>query len=922
MVEFPSGTVTFLFTDIEESTYLWERHPKVMQSALRQHDTLIQAAAEEHGGIIVKHTGDGFYAVFSSPDQGLQAAVDAQRHLLHEEWDPAINAIRVRMGLHTGTAESRAGDYFGRTVNRAARICSAAHGGQILLSSTIQALAVDDLPAKLSLLDMGEHQLKGLINREHLYQLQAPDLPADFPPLQSTGAARINLPFQATPFLGREHHRAALFALLQRDDVRLVTLSGPGGTGKTRLSLAVAEDLLPVFSDGVAFIELASIDDPALVIRTIATELELKSSPRMSTKITLMHYLRDRQMLLVLDNFEQIVVAAPKVAELLAAPRLKILVTSREILRLRGEHEYPVPPLELPSEKRTMTAAVLAQNEAVALFHQRARAATPTFLLTEENAPVVTAICRRLDGLPLAIELAAARLRMMPPGAILSHLEQRLPFLKGGPRDAPARQRTIRDTINWSYNLLNETEKELFALLSVFVGGWTLDAAEAVCGEGAPLDVFEDMASLRDKSLIQQTIGVAGDTRFTMLETVREYASERLRASDGRDSALGRHARYYADVANEDPLERVRQLGPEAYGAQFLEDYDNMRAVMRRASDAEDATTILRTGAGNAFLWEYLSLDARVEGMTWMKRALKSDRDVDPLLRARALYTLADISLMIPGHSPEAEMYIQESLDICREHDNPEQVVASLNRMANINQWMGKYEVARTYYEEALMLAQKQDMLRLAAMITGNIGDLLNELGEDEQAREWTRQAVEQSIAAGEDGPAAFYATNSAALEMRRGNYESAREIAENSLQHLRQYGQSHYISWPLHVLAQIAIRQGDLVKARASLTESVNILREYHGDESAIGALETMADLQLTQRQWESAANLLGSVEILREEVAQRRAPMPQAEQDARMAQLHENLSREVLQAAWRQGEKLSWEDALGLALELLESD
>ena len=538
MADLPTGTVTFLFTDIEGSTTRWEQHREAMQAALARHDAILRQAIEAHGGQVFKTVGDAFYAVFATAPDALQAAITAQQTLQAEPWPEALAPVLVRMALHTGAAEQREGDYFGPPLNRIARLLAAGHGGQILLSMATHGLIRDQRPPGVELRDLGEHRLKDLTMPEHIFQVVAPTLPSGFPPLKTLDVRPSNLPMQRSPLIGREREVAAVAALLRRDDVGLVTLLGPGGVGKTRLSLQVAVDLLDDFKDGVWFVNLAPITDPALVPSTIAQTLGVKEAGGEPLPETLKAYLREKRLLLLLDNFEQVVAAAPLVADLLASARhLKVLITSREVLHLYGEHEYPVPPLALPDLKHLPPLDYLSQYAAVALFIQRAQAIKPDFQVTNANAPAVAEICARLDGLPLAIELAAVRVRLFPPEALLGRLEHRLKALAGGARDLPARQQTLRGTIDWSYQLLDPAEQTLFARLGVFVGGCTLEAAEAVCNpDGAlPLEVLDALTSLVDKSLLRQhgdrTSTLDSEPRFGMFETVREYALERLAAS-------------------------------------------------------------------------------------------------------------------------------------------------------------------------------------------------------------------------------------------------------------------------------------------------------------------------------------------------------------------------------------------------------
>jgi predicted ATPase/class 3 adenylate cyclase len=546
----PTGTVTFLLTDIEGSTHLWEQHPEAMAAALARHDALAAALIQTHGGTLVKHRGEGdsLFAVFARVGDAVAAAAELQRALGAEAWPNTI-PLRVRIALHTGDALLRDGDYFGPAVNRCARLRAAAHGGQVLLSAATQELVREQLPEGVHLRDLGECRLRDLTRPEQVFQLLAPYLPGDFPSLRTLDARPNNLPLQPTPLLGRERETAAVQGLLRRLDLRLVTLTGPGGTGKTRLGLQVAANLLDDFPDGVFFVDLAPIRDPDLVLSTIAQVLGVQESGGQPLLEALKAYLREKQILLLLDNFEQVIAAAPTVGELLSTCRgLKVLVTSREALRLRGEQEFPVPPLPVPDPKHLPPVEALCDYASVALFVQRAASARPDFGLTPENAAAVAEICQRLDGLPLAIELAAARVKLFGAEALLARLGSRLKVLTGGARDLPARQQTLRNTITWSYDLLEANEQRLFRRLSVFGGGWTVDAVEAVCNaEGdLGLDVLDGIVSLAERSLLQQLGEDAeGEPRFAMLETLREFGLECLESSGEAQAIRQRHANFF-----------------------------------------------------------------------------------------------------------------------------------------------------------------------------------------------------------------------------------------------------------------------------------------------------------------------------------------------------------------------------------------
>jgi predicted ATPase/class 3 adenylate cyclase len=582
--------VSFLYTDIEGSTRLWQAHPDVMPTVVSRHDRILRDAIEQHGGIIFRTVGDGCCAAFSQGHEAVGAALEAQRVIQGTPWENDIQ-LRVRMSLHSGPVAIQDGEYIGHTMNRVARLLSAAHGGQVLLTAAAQELVRDHLPPDVDLLDLGEHRLKDLQRPERVFELIAPDLPHDARGVVTDDAQRTNLPHDRTPFVGRRRDIEAVTEILERADVQLVTLTGPGGTGKTRLSLRVAGMLLDRFRDGVFFVPLAPVTDPSLVPGAIAAALGVEDVSGQSLTVTLQTHLLHKQILLVLDNFEHVIDAVPVVSDLLDSPGLTILVTSRSALRLSGEREYAVPPLAVPDPRHLPELTELSQYDAVALFIERARAVKAGFNVTNENAPAVAEICSRLDGLPLAIELAAARVRLFPPQALLARLQNRLSILTGGARDLPTRQQTLRGAIDWSYSLLDRGEQQLFARLSVFAGGFTLEAAEMVCNPEGDLevDILDGVGSLVEKSLLRQ-VG-EGEPRFVMLETIREYAAERLDELAGvADPTRQAHVHYFADLARR-AWEQSSGGGQASVVAALGADLDNLRAAWRhgvREGDIEE----------------------------------------------------------------------------------------------------------------------------------------------------------------------------------------------------------------------------------------------------------------------------------------------------------------------------------------------
>ena len=717
-----SRTLTFLFTDIEGSTQLWEHHQHAMKQALERHDAILRGAVESARGQVVKTIGDGFMAVFDSAVDGVGACLGAQRDLMNEPWGET-GPLRVRMGLHAGEAAVREGDYFGPTLNRTARIMSAGHGSQVLLSAAAAALVVDQLPDEAALQDLGEHQLKGLGRAERVFQLAYPGMPDTFPPLVTPRRHRSRLPDQPSAFVGRDAEVAEIVERLADDSVRLLTLTGPGGIGKTRLALRSAADELERFEEGVFFVDLAAARDSEAVLAAIASAIRFEATAAESLLDELADRLREEHILLILDNFEQVTAAAPTIAHLLQnSARLKVLVTSREALHVSGEYLFAVPPLSLPEAARDQPSVEqLAGYEAIQLFVERAQAVKPDFRLTDDNAAAVAEICRRLDGLPLALELATARINLFSPEALLERLDSSLQLLKSGPRDRPERQQTLRAAIEWSYELLESGERRLFELLAAFSGA-TFDAVEAVAATlngRLDLDSLDGLASLVDKSLVRQA-GANGDSRFVMLATIREYAVERLDESPEFDAAARRaHAAYFADFARRES-EAVTGDRRDAALSALTADAENLSRAWRYWLGDRNVDQLNPLIDG---LWLVYEAQSRYQAMADLAGELLEVLATTPATRERALQELtlrtsrARALMGLHGLTDEVEEELRRALALFEGEREVPQLFPVLRGLAGLHGYRAEFDKSLPLGYELLELAtaQQSEAMRVDA---------------------------------------------------------------------------------------------------------------------------------------------------------------------------------------------------------------
>ena len=823
----PAGTLTFLFTDIEGSTKLQtELGTSRYQDVLETHTRILRDAFK-NGGVEIRVEGDALFVVFPVAAQAVRATAAAQRALGAATF-PHGATVRVRMGMHTGegrpaTAEAGA-DYVGIDVNRAARVAAAGNGGQVLLTEATATLARADLGDGVSFRDLGEFRLKDLANPEHLYQLVISGCAVDFPPLRTLDRTATFLPAQPSTFIGRAREIAEGQRLLEK--ARLVTLTGPGGTGKTRLSLRIAEESAAAFGDGTFFVPLAPISDPELVPSTIAHSLGVQVSGSEMPLLRVLDHIKGKRMLLVLDNFEQILPAAPVVGQLLgASPALKVIASSRAPLRISGEQEFPVPPLELPDPERLPAIEVLAQSDAVRLFIERAMAVRPDFRVTPENAAAVAEIVYRLDGLPLAIELAAARVKVLTPQAMLPKLRQGLDMLASTARDLPERQRTLRGAIAWSWALLSEAEKRLFARLAVFVAGAMLPQLEEVSGEAEVLDA---LSALVEQSLVRQS-DLDGEPRFRMLVTIREYALERLNESGEGDEVRARHARAYLSLA-----ERSRPYVQGSDQKRWLDlleqEHDNLRAALESSiadGRGDDACRLVSA------LWRFWQVRGHlVEGTRWCERVLALPMSgVPPLVLMGALEAAGGIAYWRGDFSLAAVHYLRAE-ELARAHGDD-------STQAN-----AEYNLSFAYGMPLSDLARALDLLRSAR-------------------DKWARAGDRVGVGRAAWGLATFLQLGKRG-EINPSQLEEARVAAKEALAIHRTGTNRFELGWSLHLVGMIAVKRGDFAEAAAAFREAAQIFTDDNDLSGLVIIASDCAELAAARGQLEKQAVLIGLADAL----------------------------------------------------------
>ena len=898
-VETASGDTTILFTDIEGSTRLWEQEPERMSQALAQHDVAARAAVEGNHGIVVKMIGDGLYAAFADPVDGLNAVLMLQQSLS----DPAVTngiPLRVRCGLHLGAVQRRDNDYFGPPVNRTARIMGAAHGGQILLSQAVVDSLGARLPAEVTLRDLGGIRLKDLTAPERVYQIVHPQLRQDFPALRSLEATPNNLPQQLTSFVGRELEIAEAEMLLK--SARLLTLLGMGGLGKTRLSLQIAADVLDAYPDGVWFLDLAPIRDPSLVQSVAAQTLSVQEEPGRPLTQTLCAHVKQRKLLIIFDNCEHLVSACAVLANALlrAAPEVRIIATSREALRVPGEQTYTVLPLAVPD--RTAGVEALAKSDAVQLFLDRARLHKPSFALTEREGPAVAELCARLEGIPLALELAAGRMRTLSVADINVRLRDRFKLLTGGGVVLLERQQTLRALVDWSYDLLQENERVLFDRLGVFAGGFELAALEEICGADplTPEDVLDLLTSLVDKSLVmaEKSDDVS---RYRTLETIRDYARERLVQRCELAAMAVRHCNHYfvmAKAAN-------RGLnGPEqAEWTRRLEaELDNLRAAIALALEG-GVDSVIAVKLEVALMRFRILRGYSTEGRRYVRSALALPAvQALEVAHAHALYVGAALANSQSDHAEAAQM-LEKCLELRRGLGNPVDIAATLSTLSLVRLDVGDALKAREGEEEALSLFRQLGEQRGEAIGLLHLGQICMHVGDDRQAREHFEQcfAIARAINYSEVESECERMLGEIALEA--GDVAGARARFASSLEVCRGAGDKRDEATSLWWMGKADLVAGDAELARTRLATAMRAFQAFEMYTELLGCVEDHAELAQALGKAGDAVWLYAAAAAGRKRLTLVRSPRREQQWRNAIAHARDVLGDAAYETAWAAG-------------------
>ncbi|MCG8349865.1 MAG: tetratricopeptide repeat protein [Chloroflexales bacterium] len=857
--------ITVLCTDIVDQACLCQQHAWDLSITLTQYETFVQQISDDQDGEFV-YTGEVIEVTFTSASAALDAVVRLYELLQTELKVPSSKQFPIRVALYTNSDLGPMSFYGEAARHRAIALLAVAHSGQILLAGATAQLVHTHLPQSWTLHDHGQHFLTDLGSPEHLLQIIPPDQSHAFPALKTLAHYATNLPAQLPPLIGRDKELAAVSSLLSQSSVRLVTLTGVGGVGKTRLALQVAASLLDHYTDGVWFVDLASLSDPALIPTAIAQTLHLTETGKQSLGGRVIDYLRSKHLLLLLDNFEHLLAAAPFLADLVAAaPGVQLLVTSRALLRLSDEHEIVVPPLALPDLAHLESSDNPVRYPAMQLFIDRACAAYPTFPVTADTIPLLAEICHRLDGLPLAIELAAARCKLFTPQALLARLSNRLHLLTGGSRDRPARHQTLRHTLDWSYDLLNAAEQTLLARLAVFAGGWTLEASEAVCGDPQRIEsntfpflsadqILETLAALVDQSLVHGRASNPGEPRFVLLETIRDYAHERLASHHEAARLHQRHTTYYLALAEAADLEMQGER-QSIWLNRLEQEHDNLRTALQWALDQTDLDIAARLASA---LWQFWYIRGYMsEGQRWLKTILMHQDSLTATLRAHILLGAGVLAQRQSAYDSAAQL-LTASLALWQEHGHDKRSADALYYLGAVAYSQNDYERAYVYFGESLTLYRKIENKIGIACVLKSLGTMAWHQGNYPQAHAYYAESLALSQERGDKMGAAAALNNLGNVALYQGDHTRAREYYDASLELQQELGNKFCIAATLQNLGVVAIEQGDFANAAFMLKESFALNQAIEHREGMISCLANLGSLARLEGDYERANKLL----------------------------------------------------------------
>ncbi|MBS1517822.1 MAG: tetratricopeptide repeat protein [Bacteroidetes bacterium] len=962
----PSGNLTFLFTDIEGSTKLSQQFPDKLHAALERHNEILRNAVESNNGFVFKIVGDAFCCAFENADDAVKASVEAQTELGKEKWDNAV--IKIRIGIHSGKAEWNGHDYMGyMTLARVTRVMSAAYGEQILISNDAyllclegsntqrknennpESLSLRDFEAKeISFRDLGERRLKDVIEPIKLYQVESEGLRKEFPPLKTLDARPNNLPIQLTNFIGREEEIKHAKEILK--DNRLLTLTGSGGAGKTRFSLQTGAYMIDDFANGVWFIELEAISEPDSLNVELINVFGLKEEPNKNIEEILAEYLLEKEILIILDNCEHIVSACAELAERLlsSCPKLKIIATSREALNCKGEQTYRIPPLSLPDTNYNNTPEQLTQYESVRLFIERALAVNPKFRVTNENAPAMAEVCSRLDGIPLAIELAAARTKILSLEKIYERLDDRFNLLTGGNRTALPRQQTLRALIDWSYDLLSENEKILWSRLSVFSGGWTLEAAEEVCSDEiiSKYEILDLLSQLTEKSVIIYDLT---KDRYRILESLKDYGIKKL--SDGNDIFI-KHLNYFSELS-----ERAK---PELLGENtklwmhIIEaDHSNFISAIEWSVRNENTEKGVQTAAALGRFWNItgqystgirlienilessatLGKSSKVKVLNWIGSFKSAQGDYEQAKKyyeeilnirkesgdksgiAGSIHNLGNVSLS-QGDYEQAKKYYEESLAIYKEIGDKKGIATPILSLGNIALNQGDYEQAKKYYEESLVIKKEIGDKDGIARSINNLGNVAYYKGDYEQAKKYYKESLHICEEIGSKNGIAALISNLGSVASNQGEYEQAKKYYEESLDIRKKIGNKNGIAESIKNVGNVAYDQGDYNQAKKLYEESLAIYKEIGYKIGMADSLNYLGNSAYRLGEFEMAIKLLSAAEKALESMGAVLDKKEQKIKDENIENLREQLSDEEFEKYWEEGKNMRVEDAADLIL------